>query len=336
MKSPNDVVEIAVDSSDAGARLDVFAARHIPSLSRAKIQSHIESGLILRNGRPAKKKTALAEGDIVSFDKARLSASAASRLVPQNIPLDVLYEDDYLLAVNKPPGMVVHPGSGNREGTLVHALLYHVKSLSAGFAPDRPGIVHRLDKDTSGVLLVAKTDQTHRKLARLFSSREIKKEYLGFCIGKRPQAHASLGAPLGRSRRDPVKRAVRGDGKEALTEYWLLTNRCGISMMKFAPHTGRTHQIRVHCSAAGFPVLADSLYGGGKDALGRIPVLERPFAASVFKCFDRHALHAHTITFVHPHTNREQTISAPLPGDFRKAAGLFENDGGKLSASFHS
>ena len=256
-----------------------------------------------------------------------MSSSTGSRLAPQNIPLDILYEDEYLLAVNKPAGMVVHPGNGNREGTLVHALLYHVKSLSAGSGPDRPGIVHRLDKDTSGVVLVAKTDETHRQLARLFSTREIKKEYAGFCVGRRPAAHGSMGAPLGRSRRDPVKRAVRQDGKEALTEYWLLAHHCGISVMKFAPHTGRTHQIRVHCSAAGFPVIADALYGGGKEALNRIPVLERPFAIGVYKCFERHALHARSITFVHPQTHREQTISAPLPEDFNRALELFEKHG---------
>jgi 23S rRNA pseudouridine1911/1915/1917 synthase len=324
MDSHNDAVEMTAGPQDAGERLDVFVARQVPSLSRAKIQKCIEAGLVFLNGSPAKKKTLLVKEDIVSFDKARLSAQAGPRLEPQKIPLEILYEDDYLLAVNKPAGMVVHPGNGNREGTLVHALLYHVTSLSSGAGPDRPGIVHRLDKDTSGVVLVAKTDETHRQLARLFSAREIKKEYAGFCVGRRPDAHGSMGAPLGRSRRDPVKRAVRQDGKEALTEYWLLAHCCGISVMRFAPHTGRTHQIRVHCSAAGFPVLADVLYGGGKEALNRIPVLERPFAASVYKCFERHALHARSITFVHPHSHREQTISAPLPEDFNKALELFE------------
>jgi 23S rRNA pseudouridine1911/1915/1917 synthase len=323
----DDAVEITAGPQDAGERLDVVVARHVLSLSRAKIQKCIEAGLVLLNGRPAKKKSLIAKGDIVSFDKTHLSASTDSRLEPQKIPLDILYEDDYLLAVNKPAGMVVHPGNGNREGTLVHALLYHVKSLSAGSGPDRPGIVHRLDKDTSGVVLVAKTDETHRQLARLFSTREIKKEYAGFCVGRRPAAHGSMGAPLGRSRRDPVKRAVRQDGKEALTEYWLLAHHCGISVMKFAPHTGRTHQIRVHCSAAGFPVLADPLYGGGKEALNNIPVLERPFAIGVYKCFERHALHARSITFVHPQTHREQTISAPLPEDFNRALELFEKHG---------
>jgi 23S rRNA pseudouridine1911/1915/1917 synthase len=186
------------------------------------------------------------------------------------------------------------------------------------------------------VVLVAKTDDTHRRLARLFSMREIKKEYAGFCVGKRPDAHGSMGGPLGRSRRDPVKRAVREDGKEALTEYWLLAHHCGISAMKFAPHTGRTHQIRVHCSAGGFPVLADPLYGGGKEALNRIPVLERPFAAGVYKCFERHALHARSISFVHPHSLKEQTVSAPLPQDFKKAAAMFGKDGDGLFGFFHS
>jgi 23S rRNA pseudouridine1911/1915/1917 synthase len=336
MDTQNEVMEITACARDAGARLDVVATRHMPSLSRAKIQSYIETGLIVLNGRPAIKKTLLAEGDRVTFDKSRMSSSAGSQLAPQNIPLDILYEDEYLLAVNKPAGMVVHPGNGNREGTLVHALLYHVKALSAGTGPDRPGIVHRLDKDTSGVVLVAKTDETHRRLARLFSTREIKKEYAGFCVGRRPEEHGSMGAPLGRSRRDPVKRAVRQDGKQALTEYWLLAYHSGISAMKFAPHTGRTHQIRVHCSAGGFPVLADPLYGGGKEALNRIPVLERPFAAGIYKCFERHALHARSITFVHPHTQNEQTISAPLPVDFKKAAGMFEKDGEGLFAFGHS
>jgi 23S rRNA pseudouridine1911/1915/1917 synthase len=320
-------IEMTVRQEMAGERLDVFIARSLPALSRAKIQKYIGNGLVTLNGRPAAKKTPVKSGDVVRLDKSVTAAPFGPGLVPRRIPLDILYQDEALLAVNKPAGMVMHPGSGTGDATLVHALLYHVRALSAGSRPDRPGIVHRLDKDTSGVVLVAKTDAAHAALARLFASREIKKEYVGICVGRRPDAAGTIREPVGRSRRDPVKRSVRRDGKEAITEYRLLAYACGVSVVRFSPRTGRTHQIRLHASAAGFPVLADALYGGGRDAVKALAVLDRPFAIGIFKCFFRHALHARSISFVHPFTNKEQTICAPFPQDFLAALEIFKSAG---------
>jgi 23S rRNA pseudouridine1911/1915/1917 synthase len=239
------------------------------------------------------------------------------------MPLDVLYEDDEIIAVNKPAGLVVHPGSGNRTGTLVNALLYHTAELAGGFSRDRPGIVHRLDKDTSGVLLAARTDQAHAELARQFAEREVAKVYYGFCVGLQPPASGLIEAAIGRSRRDPSRFSVRGGGKASATEYECIAWHSGIAFVRFQPRTGRTHQIRVHASHAGFPVLADNVYGGGRDAVMKLEPLERPFAHSVLKCFTRHALHAFSISVHHPRTGKQLAFTAPFPQDFVQAAALF-------------
>lgn len=327
MNPTANLFHIIVGPESSGVRLDVFLSQSLASVSRAKVQRIIENGRVLLNGRIAVKKTLLDTGDTVDIDLAALPNDGPSIPVPQDIPLDILYEDEVLCAVNKPAGMVVHPGSGVREGTLVNALLHHVKSLSAGWEAGRPGIVHRLDKDTSGVVLAAKTDEAHAALGRMFAQREIRKEYVGICAGRRPAAEGSMRESLGRSRRNPVKRSVRSDGKDALTEYRLAAHHCGISVVQFFPRTGRTHQIRVHASAAGFSIVADRMYGGGVDAASRVPPLCRPFAASICKCFARQALHARRISFVHPTKGVELSIAAPFPEDFTKALGLFKKVG---------
>jgi 23S rRNA pseudouridine1911/1915/1917 synthase len=317
-------VRIQVDAEHSQERLDLYLAKRFPELSRARLQKAIADGAVLLNGMTTAKRTLVATGDAIIVDKEKLADKSPAHCVAQDIPLSILYEDDYCIAVDKPAGMVVHPGNGNREGTLVHALLFYTASLSRGSAPQRPGIVHRLDKDTSGVILVAKSDEAHRAFAAMFAQRTIRKHYVGMCCGARPAAHETIDASLGRSRRDPLRRAVREDGKQAITEYRLLGYQSGISVVRFSPRTGRTHQIRVHASVAGFPIVCDPLYGGGGDAVARLPVLERPFAYSVCKCFTRHALHAQSIEFIHPFSQEEMTIVAPLPEDFEKALALFE------------
>jgi len=228
--------------------------------------------------------------------------------------------------------MVVHPGSGNRDGTVVNALLHHMPLISDGFAPDRPGIVHRLDKETSGVLLSAKTNDAHARLAGLFSSRTIGKYYLGVCLGDRPADQATIDAPIGRSRRDPIKHVVRTDGRSALTEYRLLSHTSGLSFMAFRLHTGRTHQIRIHCAHTNFPVVGDAVYGKKDDLMQQVQPLDRPFVYKVIKCFSRQALHAWRIVFVHPFTLKEIALTAPLPEDFMNAARLLGVDAWGLDA----
>lgn len=316
-------LRIQVEAEHAEKRLDLFLSCRFPEISRARFQKAIGEGAVLLNGRSTVKKTPVAAGDNIIIDKEKLLERTTGHCAAQDIPLSVLYEDDYFIAVDKPAGMVVHPGNGNRDGTLVHALLFHTGSLSHGSGPERPGIVHRLDKDTSGVILAAKNDDAHRALAGLFSDRKVQKQYIGICCGQRPQEQGVIGARLGRSRRDPVKRSVREDGKEAETGYRLIAYQCGISVVHFSPHTGRTHQIRVHASVSGFPVVCDPLYGGGNNAVRRLSVLDRPFANSIFKCFNRHALHAYSITLAHPQTQKQMTICAPLPQDFLQAFSLF-------------
>ncbi len=311
--------EFIVPPGNTGVRLDVFLSARLREFSRSKLQHFIENGLVRLNGGSAKKNARLRAGDRIAVDEGEAHDAAHPTLMPQDIPLDILFEDEYIIAVNKPAGMVVHPGNGNRDRTMVNALMFHAGSLSHGSENDRPGIVHRLDKDTSGVILVAKTDAIHVELARMFADRTIEKTYVGICAGNRPAEHDIIDLPLGRNRREPIKRSVQDDGKNAVTEYWLLAHTSGVSILKLRLHTGRMHQIRVHCGSRGFPVLCDPVYGGGKERIDLLPVLDRPFAHKIYKCFSRHALHARSVTFSHPASKKAITLSAPFPADFRDA-----------------
>ncbi|MBD3393668.1 MAG: RluA family pseudouridine synthase [Chitinivibrionales bacterium] len=319
----NSTTTVTATCEEAGERLDRVLLRHVPSVSRAKLQKAIAEGLVEHNDAAARKNAVVREGDRITINLAGLERIRGTELAAQDMPLSILYEDPHIVAVNKEAGMVVHPGSGNRDGTLVNALLYHVAQLSSGTDTGRPGIVHRLDKETSGVMLVAKTDEAHAAFARLFSSREIAKTYVGVCIGALPRAHGVIDAPLGRSRHDPIRQSVRTEGRDARTEYWCMAHRCGVSLLRFRPHTGRTHQIRLHARHAGFPVIGDHLYGGGRKDILRLEPLDRPFAHSVAKCFRRHALHARTVEFAHPFTGENARIEAPFPADFAAAIPLF-------------
>jgi len=309
---------LSIKVSTGTGRLDVFLAEVLTEVSRVRVQRLIADGLVSVNGKIVTKKNHVLEvDDEVSVDEASMQ-SPDPIPIAQDIPLDVLYEDEFLAVINKPAGLVVHPGNGNADGTVANALLYRFgPHVSSGTEACRPGIVHRLDKDTSGALMVAKSDTAHTALADLFSSRTIKKIYTGFCVGVRPSEHEVVDLPIAKSRRDPAKRAVDTNrGIQAVTEYQLKSHRDGISLMEFILHTGRTHQIRVHCSHKGFPIVKDNLYGGSQDKVLKIAPMERPFAYSIFKCFERHALHALSLSFIHPFTKANMEISAPYPQDF--------------------
>jgi 23S rRNA pseudouridine1911/1915/1917 synthase len=308
--------------ADAGERLDLFLTNVLNGVSRSQIQKLIDSEKVLVNGAVASKNTKLAEN--ASVEVTGLQVAHNTTIQPQDdVLFDVVYEDEYIIAVNKPAGVVVHPGNGVHDGTLVNGLMSRFKELSDGFTSDRPGIVHRLDKETSGVLVVAKTNQAHAAMASLFQSREIKKTYIAFCLGCPSEYKGMIDLPLARSRQDPIKRAASNHGKDARTEYEVIQYKSGITAMSFKPLTGRTHQIRVHASSRGFPIVADKLYGGGKEHLLKIAPLDRPFAHSIMKCFTRHALHAVTISFNHPVTKKSILIHAPLPQDFSDACFRF-------------
>lgn len=313
---------LRVPSESQGTRLDVFICRSCGGISRSRVQRLIEDGSVTVNGRAALKKYPVSAGDEIRVAELR-TVPGPPLPGPEDIPLSVIYEDDFFCAIDKPAGLVVHPGSGNRSGTLVNALLFRGGNLSSGSAPDRPGIVHRLDKETSGVVVVAKTGEAHAAIAAEFARRAVHKTYLGFCFGEPPAGRGTIDLPLARSRANPVKRAPDGRGKASQTEFLGIDFRHGVSLVAFMPRTGRTHQIRVHCSSRGFPIVCDELYGGGKKRLERCPPADRPFCAKVYLCFSRHALHARSLSFRHPFLGKTMTLQAPYPPDFRKALELF-------------
>ena len=330
MNSDDSPIIFTVPAGSPGVRVDSLVSRSMPGngISRSHIQKLIGEGLVLVNGRPVQKSALVFGGDRIVVENIE-SVNTQPVLEPQDIPLSILFEDDYLIAIDKPAGLVVHPGSGNRNGTLVNALLYSRPRLSEGSSPDRPGIVHRLDKDTSGVIIVAKTNAVHKALTRAFSSRTVVKTYFGFCIGRPRDREGIIDLPLGKSRSNPMKRTPVDDGKPSQTGYCVLGHESGITFVKFRPRTGRTHQIRVHCASKGFPIVADELYGGGPGRIMRLEPADRPFARSVMSCFTRHALHAQTLAFPHPATGKEIAVSAPFPEDFLDAKKLFKSPFGE-------
>jgi 23S rRNA pseudouridine1911/1915/1917 synthase len=328
----NNKLSFQIDSVHAGERIDSFLATQLADLTRSQIQKAIDAGLVTLNGAVVRKRAVLKARDTIEVGLEQIAARAHPVLQPEPMELSVIFEDECLLAIDKPAGLVVHPGNGNHSGTLVHGLLARMPALAQQFDSDRPGIVHRLDKETSGILLVAKSLAVHATLAQQFADRVVSKHYLGICVGERPDDEGVINAPLARDRHEPVKRAVRAGGKIAETIYRLQGFHCGIAVVGFYPKTGRTHQIRVHSAHAGFPIIADTLYGDSQDALKRLQPLDRPFASAVSKCFKRHALHAFSIEFDHPISGQRMKLQAPLPPDMHAAMHHFEHAGITLHA----
>lgn len=314
-------LRLTVSKADAGKRLDLFLTQKLNGHSRSQVQKLITEEKVLVSGNAAHKNTRLSENTVLEISYTPGIQESYNK--PQEIQFGIVYEDEYIVAVNKPAGLVVHPGSGVRDGTLVNGLIHKIHSLSDGSSFDRPGIVHRLDKETSGILIVAKTNKAHSAMSSLFQNRKVEKKYIGFCIGVPVELDGSIEFSLARSHQDPLKRAVSPHGKEARTAYKILQTKSGISAVLFKPYTGRTHQIRVHASAKGFPIIADKLYGGGKEHIMKIDPLDRPFAYSILKSFQRHALHAFSIEFEHPFLDTILTLKAPLPEDFKTASFRF-------------
>jgi 23S rRNA pseudouridine1911/1915/1917 synthase len=290
-------VQFLVDSIGAGRRLDQWLHSQLPQYSRARIQEWIKSGRARVNSSPARSSQTLHEGDTIDLEPAELPPLKAT---PEDIPLRVLYEDSAVIAIDKPAGMVVHAGAGIHSGTLVNALLHRFDSLSQLGGDLRPGIVHRLDRFTSGVLLVAKTDLAHQDLARQFSSREVEKIYLALVQGQLKQETGRIDRPISR---DPVRRtrmtARLAEGRSAWTEYHVLHRYPNFTLLRVRIGTGRTHQIRVHLSSIGHPVVGDTLYGAQS----------QPGLAGRF------FLHAHRIRFRSPASGEEVVIESPLSED---------------------
>ncbi len=289
--------EYAVSQDDAGTRLDTFLAAQNSGLSRSRIQNLIKDGHVLLNGERVKSAEKLRSGQMVTLieppDEPVLTA-------PENIPLDILFEDADLVVLNKPPGMVVHPAAGNREHTLVNALLHHCAGLSSIGGEQRPGIVHRLDKETSGCMVVAKNDSTHQSLTRQFAARTVTKIYLALVRGHLRLQTGMIESAIGRHPIHRKKMAVIERGRAAKTEYRVVEEYAGTSLVECTLHTGRTHQIRVHLKHLGHPILGDPLYG----TRGKYP---------------RQMLHAWKLGFTHPRTDERMVWEAPIPADFQLA-----------------
>ncbi|CRX37800.1 RluA family pseudouridine synthase [Estrella lausannensis] len=292
--------EVLIAESEAGERLDkILAGRFKDVKSRTYFQYLFQEGKVSVNGLPVKKQYRPRTGDLV---EVQFILTPELNLAAENIPLRILYEDESLIAIDKPPGMVVHPAPGNWSGTVVNALLFHCTRLKEEFQQEhiRPGIVHRLDKETSGVLLAAKSHSMHGKLVDLFSSRQVYKEYLAVCLGN--PGRGIIDKPIGR---DPYHRkqmkVLDEGGKRAVTEFETLATDGQVSLVKIILKTGRTHQIRVHMQSKNAPVLGDSLYGS-------IAVNKKWKA-------ERQLLHAYRLSFLHPMTKKPITFQAPLPPD---------------------
>ncbi len=292
-------------SEDVGRRLDQFLSGRVPGLSRSQAQKLLEAGMVQVDRQTCRDKNyRLQAGNLV---EVTFPPAEDSTLEPEAINLDIVYEDEDLLVINKPRGMVVHPGPGHRRGTLVNALLYHCPNLSGIGGVKRPGIVHRLDKDTSGLLLVAKNDFTHRALSDQLKSRQIKREYIALVSGRVKPVLGRIEAPIARHPLHRKKMAVVEGGRPAVTRYRVLKYYGKYSLLQVNLETGRTHQIRVHLSYLGYPVVGDTTYAGGGWA-DLPPALTEP-----------HALHARRLRFTHPRSSESMEFTVPIPGYFKEA-----------------
>jgi 23S rRNA pseudouridine1911/1915/1917 synthase len=314
--------EVAVDAALAGGRLDAVLAKALPAFSRNRIKDLILAGAAAINGQTASEpKTKVKNGDALLLTAPPPEDPDPE---PENIPLDILYEDADLIVVNKPVGMVVHPAPGSTHGTLVNALLFHCKGQLPGInGVKRPGIVHRLDKDTSGVMVVAKTEKAMTHLAAQFADHgrtgPLHRAYIAFAWGKVQQYNGTVDAPLGRDQNNRLKQVVRRDGREAITHYAVEARFTGegwdITRLRCELETGRTHQIRVHMAHIGHPLVADPVYAAGYATKSRR--LPEPLRAIV-DGLGRQALHAAELGFEHPITHEEMAFEAPLPPDLQE------------------
>lgn len=289
-------VKLTVNAALTG-RIDKVLGHHLKQFSRSQIQKWVTDGNVTVNGQPVKPKYKLAVRDQVVVSP---EAPQKIDLEPENIPLDIVYEDDDVLVVNKPQGMVVHPAPGHPNHTLVNALLYH-SPLSTINGEFRPGIVHRIDKDTSGLLMVAKNDMAHRSLAAQLKAKTNQREYVALVHGVIKQEAGTIDAPIGRSRKDRKKQAIVSDGRHAVTHFKVLKRYRHYTLVSCRLETGRTHQIRVHMKSIGHPLAGDPLYGPRKTLPGK-----------------GQYLHARELGFKHPRTGKQLLFTAPLPDYFQR------------------
>ncbi len=318
-------VRLLVPPEQDGLRLDRFVAEADRDWSRSQVARWIRDGHVTRNGVAGKPGALLRAGDVVEVTPP---AVAPSPLLPQAIPLDILFEDEHLIAVNKPPGLVIHPAAGNPDGTLVNALLAHCRDLSGVGGVERPGIVHRLDRDTSGVLVAAKSDAAHRALSLAFRWRTTDKRYLGVVYGAMAAPEGVIDRPIARHPSERKRMAVVPGGRPARTLWTLREPLAGTSLVECRLITGRTHQIRVHLAHIGHAVVGDPVYAGRQWRS-----VEPQAAAAACRAFPRQALHAWRLTIAHPGSGQPITFEAPLPDDMAALLATLRRAEGAVRAS---
>ena len=302
-------------------RLDKYLSENLDQLSRSKIQNLINDGKVMINGEQEKCSYRLNgnESIVVYLDEDETSTK---NHVAQEIPLTIIHEDDDILIIDKQAGLVVHPGTGMNDNTLLNGLLYYTSSLSDINGPSRLGIVHRLDKDTSGIMVVAKTNSAHKYIAEQFEKRNIIKTYISLTWGIWEITEGSIDNPIKRKRSDPTVFTVDKTGRNAFTNYKVENSWRYISKVQFKPKTGRTHQIRVHSSFMGHPIISDNKYGGGENRVkGFLPEVSKELK-TILQIFNRQALHAYSIEFIHPKTKDNVKYISPLPNDFKDAIAM--------------
>ncbi len=313
----NDLIKrIKMPSTYSGKRVDVALAKLLPSLTRVQIKRLLDNNNILINEKSTKPSKIISGGEIVNVI---LPPPEKLDLLPENIDIEFIYEDKDIVVLNKPPGISVHPGAGIKSGTLVNALLHRCKDLSGIGGVIRPGIVHRLDKDTSGIMVVAKNDIAHQKLVEQFKARLVKKRYLALIVGKPKDEKGTISLPLGRHKINRIKiSSITNRSKEAVTNWKVLKKFNKLSYIQAEPLTGRTHQIRVHLSESGYPIVGDKLYGINKYSDKYLKLISTKAS--------RQMLHAYSLSFNHPVTNDFVTFNAPLSPDFEKVLSYIESN----------
>ncbi|MBO4886975.1 MAG: RluA family pseudouridine synthase [Firmicutes bacterium] len=298
-----------VKEEETGMRLDIFLMEKEPDLTRSRIQNLIRDGLVLANDAQVKTGYKIKAGDRISITIPEVKPAD---VLPQEMSLTIVYEDEHLAVVNKPRGMVVHPAAGHEDGTLVNGLMYHFRdSLSGINGIMRPGIVHRIDKDTSGLLVICKTDEAHQGISELLSRHDIDRVYHAVVHGKFKQTEGTIDAPIGRMKEDRKKYTVRPDGREAITHYKVLEELGSFSYLEITLETGRTHQIRVHMASLGHPLLGDPLYGPSRETLSKAKELSR------MDFWPGQILHAKVLGFIHPVTKEKMLFDSELPDYFQ-------------------
>ncbi|MFH1195974.1 MAG: RluA family pseudouridine synthase [bacterium] len=308
-------LKIEITDGKKKERIDVYLANSIEHSTRSRVQKLIKANFVLVNGEPVKPNYKVSPGDVI--DVTIPVSPRPEDTEAEEIPLDIVYEDETLLIVNKAAGMVAHPALGNFTGTLVNALLHHTQKLSDVNEPGRPGIVHRIDKDTSGLLLVAKEDWTHTQLAKQFAKHTTEREYWAICWGIFKEKEGEIIGNIARSKRDRKIFCVsEDDGKPAHTYYWVMEEFEFASLLKLKLKTGRTHQIRVHLSHINHPIFGDPTYGGRKICYGfNLPKIKSR-VENLLEIMPRQALHAKTLGFIHPTKNEKVFFDSELPEDF--------------------